>query len=236
MIRTSKAMPNRGPMRSVAGIVGLCVASIIGGCSTSSLLDSELPVPVSYLLAPLPPAASPTPSSASQVDLAIGRPDVVPGLDTARIAVLRGRQLDYYRGVQWGGNTLDVVQTLLVASLQNQRLFRSVTSEQARVSSPYILDTEVRDFQAEYQDGVAEPTVRVTIVGRLVRIADRALVDSVTATATRVARDNRMGAVAEAFEGAAQEVAQTIARETAAAVARDHERMIAIPAQPSPPP
>lgn len=221
-------------MKSATGILCVCVAAMIGGCSTGSLLDSELPVPSSYILASLPPAATPTSSGASQVDLAIGRPDVAPGLDTSRVAVLRGRQLDYYRGVQWGGNTLEVVQALLVASLQDQKLFRSVTSEQARVSSAYILDTEVRDFQAEYTDGKAAPTARVTIIGRVVRISDRALVDTVHASASREASDNRMNAVADAFEAAAHEVARTIARDTAASVSRDRERILAVPTPPSP--
>lgn len=221
-------------MKCGMGILGLCIAGAIAGCSTSSLLDSELPVPVSYVIAPLPPASSATSSPASQVDLAIGRPDVAPGLDTSRIAVLRGRQLDYYRAVQWGGNMHEVVQALLVASLQDQRLFRSVTSEQARVAGAYILDPEVRDFQAEYSEGRSAPTVRVTIVGRLVRIADRALVDTISASATRAAADNRMSAVAEAFEAAAHEVTRTIAQEAAAAVSQDRERIAALPTSPTP--
>jgi cholesterol transport system auxiliary component len=212
------------------------MASVITGCSSSSLFDSELPVPTSYVIAPLPPAEAATQSAASQVDIAIGRPDVAPGLDTARIAVLRGRQLDYYRGVQWGGNTLEVVQSMLVDSLQDQKLFRSVTSEQARVAGAYMLDSEVRDFQAEYADGNAAPTVRVTIIARLVRIADRVLVDTIPATATHAAADNRMSAVAEAFEIAAHDVTRTIAKAAADAVARDRERLLAVPTPSTPQP
>jgi cholesterol transport system auxiliary component len=235
MIEKEEAMRERITLRVAAVVLGSAVASLIAGCSTGSLLDSELPVPSSYVIASLPPAASATRSAASQVDIAIGRPDVAPGLDTSRIAVLRGRQLDYFRGVQWGGNTLEVVQALLVSSLQDQKLFRSVTSEQARVAGAYMLDSEVRDFQAEYASPTAAPTVRVTIVGRLIRIADRALVDTVPATATRVATDNRMTEIAAAFEAASQEVAQTIARDAAAAVSRDSERILAIPTPTTPP-
>jgi cholesterol transport system auxiliary component len=148
--------------------------------------------------------------------------------------VLRGRQLDYYRAVQWGGNMHEVVQSLLVASLQDQKLFRSVTSEQARVAGAYMLDPEVRDFQAEYTEGRSAPTVRVTILGRLVRIADRALVETISASATRVAADNRMSAVAEAFEAAAHEVTRTLAQQTAAAVSQDRERMLAAPTTATP--
>jgi cholesterol transport system auxiliary component len=231
---------NSNPMRArskriTVGIVSVCVSGAIGGCSTGSLLDSELPTPTSYIIAPLPPAANATQSGASQVDLAIGRPDVAPGLDTSRVAVMHGRQLDYYRGVQWGGNTLEIVQALLVTSLQDQKLFRSVTSEQARVAAAYMLDSEVRDFQAEYTNGNPAPTVRVSIIGRLIRIADRVLVDTISASATRPADDNRMSAVAAAFEAAAHEVAQTIAREAATTVSQDRERVLAIPTPTTPP-
>jgi cholesterol transport system auxiliary component len=224
---------NVAPRMSAPGLVALCCVTLaLGACSTGSLLDSELPVPSSYVIAPLPPATSATTSAASQVDLAIARPDVAPGLDTSRIAVLRGRQLDYYRGAQWGGNTLEIVQSLLVGSLQNQKLFRSVSSEQARISGAYMLDSEVRDFQAEYVDGREAPVVRVTIIGRLIRIADRALVDSIEATATSNANDNRMTEVAAAFEAAGQQIAKQLATGIAEAISRDQGRVLAIPTPP----
>lgn len=216
--------------RVVRGLLLGC-SVLVAGCA-GSLLDSDLPAPTSYLLAPLPPANSASPSAASQVDLAISRPDVAPGLDTSRIAVLRGRELDYYRGVQWGGSTLEIVQALLVSSLQDQKLFRSVTPEQTRVAGAYMLDIEVRDFQAEYRDGAAAPQAHVTIMGRLIRINDRTLVDSIAGSATRAADDNRMGAVAAAFEAAAQDVARQIATATAAAVARDKEHVNPPPVAP----
>ncbi len=208
---------------------------MLSACNTSSLLDSDLPAPTQFVLAPLPPAAESASSPALQVDLAIGRPDVAPGLDTTRIAVLQGRELDYFRGAHWGGTTFEMVQTLLVASLQDQRLFRSVTAEQARVAGAYMLDTVVRDFQAEYTPGKRAPDVRVTLIGRLIRIADRALVDTVAATAVQPARENRLAAVVEAFEAAAHDVAKKVADETAAAISSDQERVLAIPTPTSPP-
>lgn len=189
-------------------------------CS-GSLFESNIPVPDRYIIAPAPAAAGSTQTAASSTDLAIGLPDVAPGLDSERIAVLRGRQLEYFRGAQWGGSVAEVVQALLVSSFQDQRLFRSVTSEQARVASDYVFDVEVRDFQAEYGDGAGAPQVRVTLIGRVIRIKDRQLVDTLSATASRPSRENRMNAVAAAFESAAQEVALDLARQAARAVAQD---------------
>lgn len=195
-------------------------AALCAACG-GSLFESNIPLPDRYVIAAAPAAASATQSAASETDLAIGRPDVAPGLDTDRIAVLRGRQLEYFRGVQWGGSVTEVVQALLVSSFQDQHLFHSVTSEQARVSSDYMLDVEVRDFQAEYGAGQASPEVRVTLVGRIIRIKDRQLVDTLVATASRPARENRMNIVAAAFESAAQEVAVELARRAATAVTKD---------------
>jgi cholesterol transport system auxiliary component len=191
----------------------------VTGCG--SLLESNEPATVNYVLAPAPAADKPTESAAAAVDLSIGRPDVAPGLDTQRIAVLRGRELDYYRGAQWGGRTAEVVQTLIVGSLQDQRMFRSVTPEQTRVSGEYMLDLEVRDFQAEYRDATAMPSVRVGLVGRLIRVADRQLLATVVASTTRPSRANRLSEVIAAFESAGQWVALELARQTAAAIATD---------------
>ncbi|HEU4485490.1 MAG TPA: hypothetical protein VFR96_08385, partial [Povalibacter sp.] len=103
----------------------------------------------------------------------------------------------------------------------DQKLFRSVATEQARVSSDYLLDVEVRDFQAEYAGAANVPVAHVTLVGRLVRIRDRKLLEVMTATATQPARENRLSAVAAAFEAAMREVALDLARRTAERAGQD---------------
>jgi cholesterol transport system auxiliary component len=203
-------------------VVGaLCLASASCG---GSLFESDLPAVTRYVIATPPPATSVSPSSASQVDLAIGRPDVAPGLDTERIAVIRGHELDYYRGALWRGTVLDTVQAYLVTTLQEQKLFRSVASEQARVGGEYLLDVEVRDFQAEYAGGAATPTAHVSVVGRIIRIRDRKLIETISAAATKQAGENRLAAVASAFETAMQQVSLDIASRTATVIAADLDR------------
>jgi len=206
----------KGQWAIVAGLASLCV-----GCG--SLLETKLPENTSYVLAPAP--ASSAGVARSDADLSIGRPDLAPGLDTERIAVLEGRQLDYYRGAQWGGRTVEVIQTLLVDSFEDQQLFRSVTPEQSRVSSEYVLDVSVRDFQAEYASDGEAPTAHVTIFGRLIRVVDRELVDTFSATAQSRATDNRLGAVSAAFETAAHKVVLELAQKTATVIAGDAEKL-----------
>lgn len=208
-------------MKNWARGVGLGAWAGLSGCG--SLLETDLPASASYVLAPAP--AAPGTASRSAADLSIGRPDLAPGLDSERIAVLKGRQLDYYRAAQWGGRAAEVVQTLLVDSFEDQRIFRSVTSEQARIASDYVLDVSVRDFQAEYAGDNQAPTAHVTILGRLVRVVDRQLVDTFAAQAQSKASDNRMNAVAAAFETAAHKVVLDLAQKTAAAIAGDEQKL-----------
>jgi cholesterol transport system auxiliary component len=199
------------------GIAAAALALFCSGC-TGSLFDSDLPVPTSYVIASAPPGSiSGVPTT--QADVSIGRPDFAPGLDTDRIAVLKGRQLDYYRGVRWGSRSVDVVQSMLVSSLNDQHLFRSVTAEQARVATDYMLDVEVRHFESSYAKG--GPEAHVTIIGRLIRVFDRKLVTTVTGEAQIAATEERMAAVMQAFEAASQQVALDLARQTAIAVAED---------------
>ncbi|MDY6946251.1 MAG: ABC-type transport auxiliary lipoprotein family protein [Pseudomonadota bacterium] len=200
------------------GLLAIAALSC-AACSTGSLFDSDVPVPTSYVIASAPPG-SVTGAPTTQVDVSIGRPDFGPGLDTDRIAVLKGRQLDYYRGVRWGGRTVEIVQSMLVSSINDQQLFRSVTAEQARVANDYMLDVEVRNFESDYANG-AIPEAHVMIIGRLVRVVDRKLVTTVTSTARVAAREESMTAVAAAFESAAQKVALDLAQQTATAIAGD---------------
>jgi len=203
------------PMRKL--LLPITLALLCSAC-TGSLFDSDQPVPMGYVIAPAP-AGSIT-GVATQADLSIGRPDFAPGLDTDRIAVLKGRQLDYYRGARWGGRTVEVVQTMLVSSLNDQKLFRSVTAEQARVAGDYMLDIEVRHFEADYASG-ALPDAHVMFIGRLIRIVDRRLVETISSSERVAATAERMTAVAQAFESAAQKVALDVAQQTAAAIAAD---------------
>lgn len=196
-------------------------ALLTAGCG-GSLFESDLPVPTRYVIAPPPPAATPATTVASQVDIAIGRPDVAPGLDTDAIATIRGHELDYYRGALWRGTVLETVQDFLVTTFQDQKLFHSVAPEQARIAGGYILDIEVRDFQAEYVGGAA-PVAHVTLIGRLVRIRDRQLIEVMTTTASQPARENRLSAVAAAFESAMREVALDLARRTAERSGQDQQ-------------
>lgn len=205
--------------------IALMTPFLLSACSTGSLFDSDTPVSTSYVLDAVPAAERSASSELLPVDISVARPDLAAGLDTDRIAVLEGRQLDYYRRVRWGTRASELIQNLLVDSLEDQQLFRSVTAERTRVAGDYLLDIQVRDFQAEYVQGQRDPNVHVGMVARLVRVVDRELVATVTADARVGAQDNRMSAVAAAFEAASHQAILDIAQQTAGAVSADQSSL-----------
>jgi cholesterol transport system auxiliary component len=202
--------------RALSILIGLQFITF-GGCA-GSLLETKIPVPTVYVLHG-PAAQSGTTGTPSQVDLAVSQASASPGLNTERIAVIRdSRQLDYYLNAQWGAPLPQVAQAMVVETLQAQSLFRSVTTEQARVNANYWLELEVRDFQAEYA-GDKAPKVSVTLVGSLIRIKDRVLLRVMPVTVSVLAEENRLSAVIAAFESAAQQASLTLGRETASTIA-----------------
>lgn len=205
-------------MRTVSKTAVIFVAAALSAC-TGSLLQTELPPNSLYVISPAP--ADPGAQTALPVDLTIGLPQLAAGLDTERIAVLKGRQLDYFRAARWGETTRTLLHSFMVDSFQDRGLFRSVTAEQARVASDYVLDLEVRDFQAEYANGAVAPTVRVALLGRLIRVVDRKLVATVSASSAEIASDNRLQDVTAAFETATRKVAADLVQQTASAISGD---------------
>ena len=197
----------------------LCL--LLGGCS-SGFFETKIAVATVYVLAPAKLDSSVSSAAPLDVDLAIALPVAAPGLDTERIAALYdARRLDYYKDAQWGALAATVTQSLLVTTLQNQKLFRSVTPEQARVSATHVLDVQLQDFQAEYAAGKSNPSARVSMTASLIRLKDRKLLASFPIGAAVDADANRMNAVIAAFEAAAQQVALRVGERTAATLRVD---------------
>ena len=207
---TSKATPRLLLLIATSGLVAC----------TGSLFDSEALLNRIYVLAPA--AATPASTTPVPLDIVISEPKAAPGLATERIAVLYpDRHLEYYAGARWGSSSTEVVQSLVVGSLRNQRSFRSVTAAPSGTAATHVVDIELRDFQAEYASAGALPTIRVSLVANVLRLKDRRLLAVVPASATVTARENRVTEVVAAFEAATQQVAAALGRETAVAVAGD---------------
>jgi len=222
----SRAAPRRGRWRAAVGACALAAA--LAGC-TNGLFKSEQSAAVVYQLRPAPGAAL---EPVAAADLAVLRPFTRPGLESERIVVwLPDRRLDAYTGSRWSAPLPDMVQSLLLDELRARGGWKNVLLDRGEFRGQYVLQTEIRDFQAEYAAVGQAPTVRVTLRSELGRAPNRTPVATLVGTGEVRAAADRMSEVVAAFEQAyAQAAAQVAAGAHAAALGAEKA---AIPATPS---
>lgn len=204
-------------MRQRYGFLVLGIALLTAGCA-SGAFNSERPPSQLYTISAATPES--TAATVLAADLIVARPLPRPGLDTERIAVrYADRRFDYYAAARWGAEAADVVQDLLIDSLRGSGGLRTVHGHLSAFASQYVLESELRDFQAEYAQEGDLPTVRVTLVCTVGRVRDRAALATFTSSAAVRAEDNSQRAVVAAFESAFREVGARVVSETLAAIA-----------------
>ena len=202
-------------IRLVCPVVLLTLA----GCSG---LHSHDPVVQTYVLqagvAAIPVATSnggemPGDGAAT---LAVSRPTAASGLDTERIAVVRGDgRFDYYNASRWAGNLPDVLQTLLIDTQRAGGRWRAVLADTSAFSADQLLQVEVRQFQAEYDAAGGPPSVHVVIEGTLGRRSLREVLRTLRAESRVTASADRMAAVVAAFNAALADALKQLSGEPA---------------------
>jgi cholesterol transport system auxiliary component len=212
-------------------VAGALLLGLLAGC-TGSLFKSEQAIPQTYRLTPL--AAETQNAAPFDSLLLVVRPNAAPGLDTERIAVLRpGLRLDYYAGSQWGAALPDVLQNVVVESLQNTGRLRGVQRDLSNFRPDFVLQLDVRAFQAEYATAEA-PRVRVDLIATIGRLDERSSVITFAATALEPADSNTMSAVAAAFDKALQGATRTVLANSIDYVARAADQPTPLPQSPAP--
>lgn len=194
-------------------LLGMTLAACAG-----SLFKNKAAPPTMYMLgatrstAPVDPSGSTLPS-----DLAVLRPRVRAGLDTDRIAALYpDRHMDYFADVRWSGPLDEVLQDLAVQQFHANPGLGNVSPEASVFGSPYWLEIEVTDFQAEYSAAGGPPTVHVHLQARIGNSGDRRVLWRFEPDVHEAAADNRMSAIVDAYNRAADtalaQIAEGIAR------------------------
>ena len=134
--------------------------------------------------------------------LIVETPIAAAGLNTSRIALQRSPvTLEYYANANWTDVAPLMVQTLLIESFENSGKIVAVSRESTTLRADYLLKTELREFQAEY-DQSGPPRARVRINAKLARMPDRAIIASHTVERTIRAEGNDLPAIAVAFDEA----------------------------------
>jgi cholesterol transport system auxiliary component len=223
-----------------AALLALMVCTGVAGCSGSLFQSKAVPPSVYLLSAKLGTAAAAPPGPTAPVglaaapagltspvvpaDLAVLRPRVRAGLETDRIAVLYpDRRLDYLADARWSGPLDEVVQDLAVQAFDTGAHLRNVSADSSVFASSYWLEIEVADFQAEYLSAGSAPTIRVHLLARVGGVGDRHILGSLDASARATASDDRLTAIVDAYERAADAALAEIVANTSRTLMDDLE-------------
>ncbi len=188
---------------------GAAVALLLFLAACGGILPApEAPPQLHRLTAAVDFPASLPPAS---FQLLVNEPEAPGGLDTTRIALIRGTtSVDYFAGAAWTDRVPEMVRSLLVESLENSGRVTAVASQSLSLRSDYVLQVEVRHFEADYQ-GDGAPTVQVELDVRLIRMSDGSIVAQRRIARSAPAARNDIAGVIDAFNEAGHAVlAETV--------------------------
>ncbi len=146
------------------GLVVSGAALGLAGCTGN--LIGPLPSPQLYAVHPAFRASPDAPNAGWQLVVSL---PVAPGsLDTPRIALMQAPNvMDYYANAAWTDSVPALVQTLLVEAFEKSGRIAAVGRASQGIRADYILQTEIRDFEAYYAVRDAPPKVVVKLSASL---------------------------------------------------------------------
>ncbi|HEY1629990.1 MAG TPA: ABC-type transport auxiliary lipoprotein family protein [Rhizomicrobium sp.] len=198
MTKTLSAAPLTAPTRRALLLSAAALGALaLSGCG--SLLSPSNPPAQIYVLDP-----SFSASSGPPVDwaLVVTQTDVPNVYDTERVAIMRNQTMDYFANTQWTDSTPRLLQSLFVEAYEKSGRIKSVARDSGGIHADYLLTTEIRHFEAVYDNGDGAPEVRVDIVAKLLSLPRHEVVAMHDLPQKVRASANSVPAVVQAFNQA----------------------------------
>jgi cholesterol transport system auxiliary component len=185
-------------MNLAARLLPLTLLLLSASCS--GLLPKPAAPPQLYTLTP---ATNFAPGGAPVVaQLLVDMPLAPAALDTSRIVLSRSpTTIDYFADAAWTDRLSAMVQSLLVASLENAHRISAVGRADSSLRADAILLTELRHFEAVYA-GSGPPELRLEISLRLVKMPDRDTIAQRDFTLTQPVARNDLPVIVDGFDQA----------------------------------
>jgi cholesterol transport system auxiliary component len=143
--------------------------------------------------------------------LAVARPEMPRTMDTERIALTRAATLDYYADAQWTDPVSRLLQQLLIEAFEKSGRILGVAQDSGEVRADYMLQTELRDFEAHYDSETGTPQVVVSLSAKLIEARSRDVIGSFATSHSAAASQNSVPAVVEAFNTATAAALEDVA-------------------------
>ena len=190
-------MTNMPRQRRTAPLAAaLSLAFLLVACA--GMLPGSGAPPDLYTLTPKSTYSADLPTVTWQ--LAIEVPVAAESLNNSRIALRHDPlSLLYYKGARWTERAPVMVQTLLIESFENSGKIVAVARKATDIRADYVLKTDLREFQAEYDAGGA-PVAHVRLNAKLVVMPKRAIIASKTFESSVQAAGSNVSQVIAAFD------------------------------------
>ena len=177
--------------------VSVAAAASLAGCQLISAVNDPIDL---YTVTPKSTFDPDLPAVYWQ--LAVEAPAASASLSTGRIAIaMTPTSTDYYANAAWTDRAPLMVQTRIVDSFENTRKIVAVSRESIELRANYVLQPDLRNFEALYYYG-KPPIVRVRIIAKLVRLPDRQIIGVGSFERCVRARGDKIPKVVEAFDQA----------------------------------
>lgn len=189
----------RKPIVRAAATLLLAAPVLSWGCQ--AVLPGQGEPPKLYDLSP----KSTFPKDLPEVDwqLVVDTPVAAASINTTRIALKRQHTtMQYYSRSLWTDVAPRLVQTLLIESFENTKKIVSVGRESASLRSDYLLQTELREFVANYKGASGPPDAVVRINAKLVKMPQRTIIAGTTVGYEIPAASDNLDDIVEAFDEA----------------------------------
>ena len=137
-------------------LVGFAPATLLTGCS---LLSPAPPEPVTAILNKIPDQMQ---YESSHATLVVQRLEIRTAYDTTRMAyTMRPYELAYYRDNQWVETPAQMIQPLLVRTLEQTGFFRAILNPADSGPASYALRTEITELVQDYT--TSPPSARLAL-------------------------------------------------------------------------
>lgn len=181
------------------------VALSLGGCAK---MFTEPPRPLFRLTAP---ADFPAGLRRINAQLAIATPYAPAAIDTQRIAMSRSpTTLDYLADGDWTDRAPPLVKTVLIEAFENSKAFTAVGPDSLDLHPNFVIESELRHFEAVYDPPTGAPVVWVQIAVKLIKVPQHAILAETSISAHQPASANATPQIVLAFDAATADAAKQI--------------------------
>ncbi len=158
-------------MKNIYWLTIALITFLLSSCSLffSAPDDSK----TKYVLNSVP--AVPVKKHRRHTVLLVSEPNTVSVYNTSQIAYSRAPyQVAYFAKNTWAGYPADMLQPLIIQTLQNTHYFHAVVSQSIGGGYDYSLNTEIVELLQDYSQSV--PLLRLTVRAQIVRLSNSRII------------------------------------------------------------